>query len=191
MPARARRRFSARLVPALLAALVGVLAGEAQALAAQAEVEPAAATVARVRGLRAGRRDGAALVEAARTACPTVRLLLDALQHTDVIVLVEIGDRILNRTAHLTFQGGGNGTRYLRIQVDGGNLEVQQVAWLAHELQHAMEVAEATDVQDVKGLGRLFARIGTDLGNGQFETDAAVAVGKQALLEVYAPRPRQ
>jgi hypothetical protein len=32
---------------------------------------------------------------------------------------------------------------------------------------------------------RLFTRIGTDLGDGQFETDAAVAAGKQALLEAY------
>ncbi len=64
-----------------------------------------------------------------------------------------------------------------------GNHQPQQVAWLAHELQHALEVAAATEVRDVEGLRRLFARIGTDLGNGQFETDAAVAVGKPALLE--------
>jgi hypothetical protein len=143
------------------------------------------ASIAHVRGIRTGKRDGAVLVEESRHACPTVQRLLDALQQSDVVVLVEVCDRVLNRTGHLTFIGTSHGTRWLRITIDGGNRQVQQAAWLAHELQHAVEVALAHDVKDVEGLRRLYARIGTARGDGQFETDAAVAAGKQALREVY------
>ncbi len=101
-------------------------------------------------------------------------------------MLVEVRDRVLNHTGHLTFVAAGHGTRWLRITIDAGNHEVQQAAWLAHELQHALEVGGAPEVRDVEALRALFERIGTNLGGGQFETDAATAVGKQALRETYS-----
>jgi hypothetical protein len=146
---------------------------------------PPAASGVRVRGLRVGKRDAAALLEIARLACPTVQRLLDELQETDVIVLVEVRDGVLNGTGHLTFQGEGHGTRYLRITLDGGNRRPELAAWLAHELQHAVEVAAAAGVKNAEGLGRLFTRIGWRVADAQFETDAAVTAGKQALREAY------
>ncbi len=186
----------------MLVAVAGLLTTEAESAAAQtpgeeARTVPAAAavvvpaeSVTRVRGLRVGRFDAARLIDIARTACPTVQRLLDTLQRTDVMVLVEVRDQVLNRTGHLRFVGAGNGTRWLRITIDGGNRQAEQAGWLAHELQHAVEVAAAPNVIDAEGLERLYTGIGTNMGDGQFETDAAVAAGKQALDEAYAPKRR-
>jgi hypothetical protein len=157
--------------------------------AARTTVVPAEG-VANVRGLRVGRFDAGALVDAAKAVCPTVQRLLDTLQHTDVMVLVEVRDQVLNRTGHLRFIGAGNGRRWVRITIDGGNRQAEQAGWLAHELRHAVEVAAAPNVTDAKELERLYVRIGTNMGNGQFETDAAIAAGKQALDEAYAPKRR-
>jgi len=189
-----RWRQADRLV---LTATAGLLLAGAVTAAAQppdgsGKTAPAARTtvmpvdeVAHVRGIRVGRFDAAALVEEASLACPTVRHLLDDLQHTDVMVLVEIRDQVLNRTGHLRFIGAGNGMRWLQITLEGGNRRAEQAAWLAHELRHALEVAATPNVADAEALRQLYVRIGTNMGNGQFETDAAVAAGRQALNEAY------
>jgi hypothetical protein len=190
--ARAARRQ--RVAGAVVAVLAGVL------VAAAAQGQPAgtgdaAANVAvpapHVRGLRTGAYDGVRLLAEAQEVCPTVRRLLDILQGTDVMVVVEVHDRVLNRTGHLTFMGTQHGTRWLHITLEAGNRRLEQMAWVAHELRHAVEVAGAPDVQDMDGLGRLYARIGTNLGDGQFETDAAVEAGHQALEEVYKAAARK
>jgi hypothetical protein len=141
--------------------------------------------------LRTGAYDGARLLAEAQETCPTVQRLLDVLQDADVMVMVEIRDGVLNRTGHLTFMGTQHGTRWLRITLEAGNRRLEQMAWLAHELRHAVEVAGAPDVQDMDGLGRFYARIGTNLGDGHFETDAAVNAGHQALEEAYQAAGRK
>ena len=165
--------------------VVGVLAGALGAVAAHAQPANAGAPPPHVRGLRHGVYDAARLLADAREASATVRQLLETLQETDVMVVVEIQDRVLNRTGHLTFVGTQHGTRWLRVTLEAGNRRPEQMAWLAHELRHAVEVAGAPEVQDLAGLGRLYARIGTNLGDGRYETDAAVESGHQALREVY------
>jgi hypothetical protein len=169
--------------------------GEARPAVLDGQAAPTGVTlstsIAHVRGIRTGNQDGASLVEESSRICPTVRRLLDVLQQSDVLVLVEVRDRVLNRTGQLTFMGAANGVRWLRITIDGGNIALAQTAWLAHELQHAVEVAKAAEVKDVEGLRLLLQRIGTDLGGGQFETDAAVATGKQALREAYSASGRR
>lgn len=190
--ARAARRQ--RVAGAVVAALAGVLVAAAAPGNLAATGEPAAnvaVPASHVRGLRTGAYDGARLLAEAQDASPTVRRLLQVLQDADVMVMVEIRDGVLNRTGHLTFMGTQQGTRWLRITLEAGNRRLEQMAWLAHELRHAVEVAGAPDVQDVDSLGRLYTRIGTNLGDGHFETDAAVEAGHQALEEVYKAAARK
>jgi hypothetical protein len=67
----------------------------------------------------------------------------------------------------------------------------QQIAFLAHELRHAVEVAQAPDVRDVAGLLHLYERIGYSLGGGHFETASAVAAENEALRELAGMSPRR
>ncbi len=180
-----------RAAVGLLAGALGTVAVQARAAGTGAQAAGAWAPVSHVRGLPAGVYDGARLLAEAREACPTVRQLLEALEETDVFVLVEIRDRVLNRTGHLTFVGTAHGSRWLRITIDARNRRLEQFAWLAHELRHAVEVAGAPDVQNVDGLRRFYTRVGMNLGEGQFETDAAVAAGREALREAYEAAARR
>jgi hypothetical protein len=52
------------------------------------------------------------------------------------------------------------GHRYLRIHVDPGIPDQAAIALLAHELQHAMEIADARWVVDQRALAQLYMCIG-------------------------------
>jgi hypothetical protein len=183
-----------------MAVLAGVVSGTVAATSADAQTEPAAArpapvlaatatsapTGAHVRGLRTGVYDAAKLIDDASRACPTVRGLVDALDRSDVVVLVEVRGGVSNGRAQMTMLNSRAGVRWLRVAVDGGHQWRQQAAFLAHELRHAVEVAGALDVQDPAGMGRLYGRIGYPLGGGHYETAAAVAAEGLALREAYS-----
>jgi len=101
-----------------------------------------------------------------------------------VIVMVQV-------TLMPTFVGGDMrmlsatpSWRYLVVRVDASRSPEDQMEFLGHELQHAREVAGATDVRDEAGLARLMARIGRQTGRGTFETDAAVQVSRQVRREL-------
>jgi hypothetical protein len=59
------------------------------------------------------------------------------------------------------------------------------VSWLAHELQHAVEVAGAPEVRSGAQMAALMKRIGRSREAGrQFETDGAIECGRQAGREL-------
>lgn len=103
----------------------------------------------------------ATLADSARQS-PTLRALVDELALSDLIVHI-LGapvyqSRRLAGTMHFVSTVGGR--RYLRITVDEGLPRDVRAAILAHELQHAVEVARARWVVDVRSLGLLYERIG-------------------------------
>jgi hypothetical protein len=121
---------------------------------------------------------------------PTIARLVATLDQSDVVVMVQLtwmpssagGDtRLITATA---------GWRYLIVRVDLTRSPDEQVEWLGHELQHANEVATATDVRDEVGLAALMARIGRRTGRGTFETDDAVRVGRLVRAEVAGRKRR-
>ena len=57
------------------------------------------------------------------------------------------------------------------------------VGILGHELQHAVEVADAEDVTSAEGLGRLYRRIGVGTGPGMYDTEAARQTGYEVRAE--------
>jgi hypothetical protein len=117
----------------------------------------------------------------------TFASLVSALDLSDVIVYVEVnrklpavvaGRLLFATTAH-------NGHRYLRVQISGDGTRNMQIAAIAHELQHALEVAEAPEVQDEAGLARHYERIGVQGAMARsYDTLAAQATGRRVLLEV-------
>jgi hypothetical protein len=103
----------------------------------------------------------------------TVRELLARIASTDVIVYVELTASALVPTARTKLVTSAGGVRFLRIGINASTPFRDVAPMLAHELQHAVEIAEAPEVTDDDGLRRLYGRIGRAGGRDQFETDAA------------------
>jgi hypothetical protein len=79
--------------------------------------------------------------------------------------------------------GIGGGYRYLRISVSGQFTHLV-AAHIAHELQHALEIAEAPGVTDSRTLVELYRRIGYSVSfDNAFETENAKMVEKVVLHE--------
>jgi hypothetical protein len=102
----------------------------------------------------------AALIEAGLAGSKTFRQLVDTLNASDVIVYVETQQArpaLGGYLAHTMFSP--EGARYLRVSVRTRGADRWLVAVLAHELQHAVEVAEHPEVRDADALDRLFRQI--------------------------------
>ena len=74
----------------------------------------------------------------------------------------------------------------MRIQISLRGDSEDAVAVLGHELQHAVEVAEAFDVNDQDGLAKLYQRIGIRGGEHVYDTVAAQQMGKTVRRELFA-----
>ena len=113
------------------------------------------------------------LIEGAIARSGTMRGLVARLNCTDAIVYVEITNLPLVPTARTKLVATVPGARFIRISINAGWGDRDRVALLAHELQHAVEIAEQHDVRDDEGVRRLYARIGRSSGRDSFETEAA------------------
>ena len=89
------------------------------------------------------------------------RRLVDRLNQSDVIIYVEAHRRTDARyNGYLVDDvrvGGQN--RYLRIRLKARGLRDLMIGLVAHELQHALEVAEAPNVRDADTFHAHFRRI--------------------------------
>jgi hypothetical protein len=79
-------------------------------------------------------------------------------------------------------------TRQLLIVLDRfGRSPRDLTALLAHELQHALEIAEAPTVTDGASLERLYSTTGLHFREG-YETEAAIRVGRAVTDELSKRR---
>jgi TonB family protein len=131
------------------------------------------------RHVRAGDQKAAALVTLGLTASPTFRLLVDALGHSDLIVYVQT--RPMSLPGRLQFAAVASGSRYVRVSVRVPGRDADLVAWLGHELQHAVELASAPEVVDQDSLIRYYERIGMRRSEAAVETIAAPQVAADTL----------
>ena len=119
----------------------------------------------------------------------TFRALVEKVEATPVLVFVEADIRMPARIgARLSFVTSVNGLRYVRVHVDCTLSPRRQIALLAHELQHALEIGERTDILDVEDMESLYENIGFEsLDNGShksFETEAALTVQRSVDDEI-------
>jgi hypothetical protein len=117
----------------------------------------------------------------------TFASLVTELSLSDVIVYVESSpDLPRSLCGRLFFMSAANSHRFLRIQVRLELLSPSDgVSLIAHELQHAVEVARAPEVRDAQAMARLYMRIGDRrLGIGWYDTLAAQETGRQVLFEL-------
>lgn len=117
------------------------------------------------------------------------RDLVAQLEASDVIVYVEsdwtMPDRIQGR---LTFMSWAGGRRYVMIRIAQGLTGVQQVAIIAHELQHALEIANADSVVDETTMAAEYRRIGFTSGavkhGAGYDSRAAIEMGQRVWEEL-------
>lgn len=131
------------------------------------------------------------LLQRGYAVSPTPAILVDALERTNVIVHIE--ERWLfdggpgGETQFVTTAGG---QRYLRIHLDPSIHDEAAIALLGHELQHALEIAEARWVVDHETLVRLYTCIGYE-SRGRphtrgVDTARANETGRHVLTELRA-----
>lgn len=128
----------------------------------------------------------ARLVAGAAARSPTLASLLQQLQDTDVVVFVTTTTALAPRIAGRTILVNATSSiRYLRVEVRANASGDEIITTIAHELQHAMEIARS-DVRSERALARLFETIGEHHARG-FESAGARAIGVRVRRELARP----
>jgi hypothetical protein len=121
------------------------------------------------------------LFEQGMQQSPTLRALVERVEAAPILVFIEGDIRMpVYVGARLNFVTSVNGLRYVRVDIDCTLSPRRQIALLAHELQHALEIGERTDILDADGMESLYEEIGfqsSDSGSHRsYETEAAKSV---------------
>jgi hypothetical protein len=118
----------------------------------------------------------------------TFRDLMERLGRSDVIVYLRAERCDLPDVAGcLTLLSGTTGVRYVLIRLRPLPFRVQELEILAHELQHAVEIADRPAIVDDDSLLRAYAGIGhvSDAGTRiSADTEQAIQVGAQVRREM-------
>jgi hypothetical protein len=117
------------------------------------------------------------IVDAGLSGSATFRGLIAALDASDVIVYIEPKRSRQALGGYLAHNIVAQGHyRYLHIAVETAGSRHRLVSLLAHELEHAVEVAQTPDARDAESLARMFSRLAVAFGCGGttcYETQAA------------------
>jgi hypothetical protein len=133
--------------------------------------------------------DAAELLDELIVRSPTVRDLLERLDHSDVVVYVRFqwfsSATLRGRIGFLTEH---THRRLLAIEIGCRYTRTDQLVALGHELRHAVEIAEAPTVWDARSLAAYYLSIGDRTGSAgsaeTFETAAAAATGRLVRSEL-------
>src|SRR5262245_25096060 len=101
-----------------------------------------------------------ALIEDALASSATVRALAERITASDVVVFVACdNDPYVRGPGRLNFMSAAGGLRYVLVRLKPRRRDLA-IAMLAHELQHAVEIAETPSIVDEASLAREYARMG-------------------------------
>ena len=134
------------------------------------------------------------LVAAGQARSDTFRALVARIDASDVVVYLEYDRATIapdSPNGQLLFVCAAGGHRYLVVRLRPGFTAWRQLELLAHELRHAVEIADAPDVVDRASLLRHYLRIGVETVGSEdrrrrFETSAAKATETDVRREVAA-----
>jgi len=171
------------------------LAAVAVAAAISCAVTPNAAGAGEYPGLdehvRSADPKVVAVIREALRQSATFDGLVATLNNSDVVVYVNLSWKmptgILGYLPHQVSVSGGR--RYLRIVVDATLARDELTATMAHELEHAVEVARASDATSNDAIRTLFKRL--DSGEGAYgtaETSSAREIHDIVLREIRVQR---
>jgi hypothetical protein len=152
---------------------------------------PTTKTITRSPRVRAGdARSGVLLTEGLERS-ETIRTLVTQLQRRDVIVYIEMQPALKKRLAGtLTWVGATPTHRYVRISLSPDLGTEIAIATLGHELQHALEVANAAEIVSDRTLERFYRAHGDSnraQANG-WDTEAARVAGDVVRRELANSR---
>ena len=139
----------------------------------------------------------AALTEGLRQS-EVIRRLVGVIDASNVIVYLARGDCPRPAVACVMMAGGGPDVRYIRINFrlpiglgkPGGWHKDELSVAIAHELQHAAEIAAWQEVVDGPTLQTAYIRRGLDRGGTHLDTDAAIQAGDARRAELQRGRRR-
>ena len=135
----------------------------------------------------------AALLRRGVECSSTVRHLVATLDASDVIVYIEPKQRRPSLSGYLSHHiVTVAGIRYLRIYIEMQGAKRQLISLIGHELQHAVEVAQAADARTSADLTRVFDRLRVPLGCHAadcYETRAARDVERAIQRELHEAGP--
>ena len=131
-----------------------------------------------------------ALIDEAISSSATVRALVERITASDVVVFVACEhDPAVKASGRLNFMTAAGGVRYVVIRLKPKR-RVATIAMLAHELQHAAEIADTPSIVDEASMAREYSRIGYRSHSAAhgltFDTKAAVDVGRRVVDELMA-----
>ena len=136
------------------------------------------------------RRAAALVVEGLRRS-DRLRALIDELEERNVIVYVQTMPSLKGRLAgSLTWMTATKGFRYVRVSLNPELRGAAAIATLAHELQHALEVANESSIVDAASLTLYYKRNGISVRaheNG-WDTEAARTVGDEVRHDLSVSR---
>jgi len=162
----------------VVSAVLVLLAGSVQ-LAAERNPDR------RLPHVRPLQEDGRRLLALGLARSPTFQRLVTRLGQSDVFVYVDV---TLDVPPHLVgllrFLGATRTSRFLIVRLNRLTEPAALVGILGHELQHAVEVANAEDVTSAEALEQLYRRIGVATGPEMYDTDAARQTGYDVRAEV-------
>jgi hypothetical protein len=122
----------------------------------------------------------------------TARALVSELETSDVIVYVQLAPNEAGGHAATQFVTATRRDRFLRIVIGAMTPPYERGSLLAHELQHAVEIARDPEVRDDEGMRRLYGRIGENRSaRASFETAAARDIGLRVRRELAASGNRR
>jgi hypothetical protein len=149
---------------------------------------PAALLAADSRRVRSNTQQVTKLLNEGVRRSRTFADLVTRIHQTNVIVYVEPSYGLpSDLQGRILLQAVAGGQRYLRVQVRATLQGDQMIAVIAHELRHALEVADDLSVIDDAGLTALYRRIGHVTGGTHgFDTDAAQETGRRVRDELIS-----
>src|SRR5262245_24204356 len=134
-------------------------------------------------------KDADRLIARGTERSATFRRLMTRLDQSDVIVYVRLSWNLpLHMGGRLLFLAVHGESRYLVIDLNRELARSALVALLGHELQHAVEVADAADVTSSADLKALYRRVGIQTGPDRYDSLAARRAGYDILQEAAASR---
>lgn len=125
-----------------------------------------------------------ALIDRGMEGSGTFRDLKAGLDNADVIVYVRFSSCLARVPACLIWVSADTDVRRLLIKIDRfGRSPDELTAVLAHELQHAIEVASDSDITDFASFQKSFASRGWKHATG-LETEKAGEISKRVAAEL-------
>jgi len=108
---------------------------------------------------------------------PTLNALIARLEQSDLIVYIDVDAfRVGHLQGALTLMGHSGGRRYVRISLDAHNDRRSLLAWLGHELQHAVELADHPEITSNDLLAAYYGNHAMIGAADRYESTAAIAM---------------